>query len=101
MNKIVFVVAMMFAGSAMASSHNACVPLPPKRPANLGTPAPVFNTDPNMYGAIVKNGQVIVKAPLGSDVQVDVDGKDLDVSVEGKDKTGFNKILPWNWSIWK
>lgn len=101
MNKIVFAVAMLFATSAFASSHTACVPLPPKRPANLGVPAPTFNTDPNVYGAIVKDGKVLVKAPLGSDVQVDVDGTDLDVSVEGKNKSGFNKILPWNWSIWK
>jgi len=98
MNKIIFVVAMMFAGSAFAADK--AVPLPPKRPANLGA-APLFNTDPNIYGAVVQNGQVVVRAPLGSDVQIDVDGRDLEVSVEGKDKTGFNKILPWNWKIWK
>ena len=90
MNKIIFVVAMMFAGSAFAAD----VPLPPKRPASL-------TVQPPAYGAAIQNGQVVVRAPLGSDVQVDVDGSDLDVSISGKNKTGFEKILPWNWKIWK
>lgn len=71
------------------------VPVPPKRP-----PAPIFNTDPNVYGAYVKDGQVFVRAPVGSDVQVDVDGTDVDVSVN-KEGNFFNKVLPWNWTFWK
>jgi len=100
MNKFVFVVAMLFAGSAYASNHNkACVPLPPKRPVNIGVPAPTFTNDPTVYGAVVKDGQVVVKAPVGSDIQVGVDGKDINLSVDRQG--GFNKVLPWNWSIWK
>lgn len=89
MNKFFLTTAIVFGltGVAYAKASNA--------------PAPIFNTDPNVYGAVVKDGQVIVRAPLGSDVQIDVDGTDLDVTVTGKDKTGFSKILPWNWNIWK
>ena len=82
------IVSVMLATSAFASSKN--VPVPPKRPA-----APTFITDPNVYGAYVKDGQVYIRAPVGSDTQVDVDGTNVDVSVSAKN--GWNKILPWNW----
>ena len=63
------------------------VPLPPTRPAEItGT------------GALVTPQGVIVKAPVGSNVTVDVDGKDVDVTVDGAQK---NTWLPWNWNIWK
>lgn len=90
MNKFVFIVGMVFASSAFAAD----VPLPPKRSANL-------TVQPPAYGAAIQNGQVVVRAPLGSDMQVDVDGADLDITVTGKNKSGFEKILPWNWKIWK
>jgi hypothetical protein len=94
---VAFAVVAALTGSAFAKN----TPVPPNRPASISAPAPIFNTDPNVYGAVVKDGQVIVRAPLGSDVQVDVDGRDLDVTVTGKDKTGFSKILPWNWTFWR
>jgi len=90
MKNIVFAIAMMFAGSAFAAD----VPLPPKRSANL-------SVQPPAYGAAIQNGQVVVRAPLGADMQVDVDGADLDITVTGKNKSAFEKILPWNWKIWK
>lgn len=92
MNKFVFVVAMLAAGSAFART-----PVPPKRPAELTAPAPIFNTDPNVYGAIVKDGQVLVRAPLGTDMQVDVDGNTFSVDVDGARKSPIERVLPWNW----
>lgn len=100
MNK--FVVSFAVVAGLTGSSFAKTVPVPPKRPASLTAPAPIFNTDPNVYGAVVKDGQVIVRAPLGSDVQVDVDGKDLDVQVTKPDsKDSWKNILPWRWSIWR
>lgn len=80
--------AVCLAGSAFAAD----VPLPPRRPANLGV------TTPPPVGAVVQNGMLTVRAPVGSDVQVDVDGTDMDVSISGGNK---NTWLPWNWSVWK
>jgi len=92
MNKMIFVATMIFAVPAFAKT----VPVPPKRPAELTAPAPIFNTDPNMYGAVVKDGQVIIRAPLGSDTQVDVDGNSFQVDVNNGHGV-FDRILPWNW----
>lgn len=88
------VMTVLFTTNAIAAIKPA--PLPPKRPAELNAPAPVFNTDPNVYGAIVKNGQVMIRAPLGSDVQVDVDGNSFTVDVD-KSTSIWNKVLPWKW----
>lgn len=95
MNKFMIAVAFALVATAANAHTNACkVPLPPHRPT-IATPAvpPV--------GAVVKDGMVVARAPVGSDMIVDVDGNDIDVSIEGSTKRGFNKILPWNWSIWK
>jgi hypothetical protein len=90
MKYIVTAIALVMATSAFGKT----VPLPPTRP-----PAPVFITDPNVYGAYVKDGQVFVRAPVGTDVQVDVDGTNVDVTVDKGD--GWSKVLPWNWNLWK
>lgn len=84
------VMTVLFSTSVMAKD----VPVPPKRPAEFS--APIFNTDPNVYGAVVKNGQVVIRAPLGSDVQVDVDGNSFTVDVD-KNNNFWNKMLPWKW----
>lgn len=101
MNKVLLTVSFVFGmtASAMAHTHShphkhTTVPLPPTRPANL-TPPVITST-----GAIVAPTGVTVKAPKGSDVQVDVDGKDVDISVDGNGRSGWSKIYPWNWSIW-
>lgn len=89
MNK--FMIALVFAGIS-GSAIAADVPTPPRRPANLGV------TTPPPVGAVVQNGMLTVRAPVGSDMQVDVDGTDIDVSISGG---GKNTWLPWNWSVWK
>lgn len=98
MNKI-FAIAFastLIAASAAEARTDACkVPLPPRRPT-IGVPAPA----PPPVGAIVTDGMVTARAPVGTDMIVDVDGDDIDVSIEGTAKRGFAKILPWNWSIW-
>ena len=93
MNKMFL--ATVFALGLVGSAFAADVPTPPRRPANLGV------TTPPPVGAVIKDGMVVVRAPVGSDMIVDVDGTDIDVSIEGSTKRGFAKILPWNWSIWK
>lgn len=93
MNKFMIAVAFVLVASTAHAHTNACkVPLPPHRPTVAVVP-PV--------GAVIKDGMVVVRAPVGSDMMVDVDGNDIDVSIEGRAKRGFNKVLPWNWSIWK
>lgn len=95
MNKIIVtVIATLVVGSAMAKP----TPIPPQRPFPRTTvPAPTFNTDPNVYGAVVKDGQVVVRAPLGSDVQVDVDGNSFTVDVDRGKKSFVDNLLPWKW----
>lgn len=84
MNKFVLATAFVFALTGSALAHK-----------RVATPAPV------VPGAVVTPQGVIVKAPLGSDVQVDVDGKDVDITVTGPDSnTGLSSVLPWNWNIW-
>lgn len=57
---------------------------------------------PLVPGAVVTPQGVKVQAPPGSDVQVDVDGKDVDITITGPGpKTGFSSVLPWNWSVWR
>lgn len=67
MNKLIFVISILFGSSAFAA-----IPVPPKRPACFTqapvcvaekptVPAPIFIADPNMYGATVVNGEVIIR----------------------------------------
>lgn len=92
MNKFVIATALvMLAGSAEAKTKT--VPTPPTRPAELNGPI-------TAAGAIVGENGVVVKAPPGSNVQVDVDGQDVDIQVSGNGpKTGLATVLPWNWGI--
>ena len=90
MNKIMFFVAAM--ALAATSVQARTVPTPPVRPADF--------TATNGVGALVTPSGVIVKAPLGSNVSVDVDGKDVEIEVEDAEKTFWKRVLPWNWNLW-
>lgn len=68
MNKFFIATAIVVALTGSALAH--------KRPT----------TTTNGTGALVTEKGVTVKAPVGSDVQVDVDGRDVDVTVDGPDR---------------
>ena len=87
MKNIVAVLAIVMSTTAFAKS----VPTPPVRPTE-------FNT-PNSTGALVTPNGVIVKAPVGSNVTVDVDGNNVDVTVDKGDV--WDTVLPWRWNLWK
>lgn len=82
MNKFVIaaLLTLSVTGIAEAKTKRTTTPVPPTRPTEFNT------TDPTMYGAVVKDGQIVVKAPVGSNVQVDVDGGQVDISTDTGDR---------------
>lgn len=90
MNK--FIVALLFAMTSVAVA--ADTPLPPKRPASLNSlpawkPATLNSHKPYGVAAGVSANGVVVTAPPGSDVQVDVDGNDVQIDVTKTGKKGL------------
>lgn len=86
MNKFILATALVFALTGSALAHKKAV----------------VTDVPLVPGAVVTPQGVKVQAPVGSDVQVDVDGKDVDITITGPDShTGVSSLLPWNWRLWR
>ena len=88
MKKVSLTIAALSVMTTVAIAAPKTVPVPPKRPADLVK--------------VYKDGNVVVTAPVGTDVDVDVNGHNVTVTVDQPDSNPvLDTVLPWRWSVWR